>query len=1101
MTARYRLAVVMFTDIVGSTLQRQRLGNDRAEVLRSTLDRMQLDVITSHHGEFLKHTGDGMMAVFDSATDAVNAGITLQTELQRAAPRLEAATQLRVGVAAGDVTSDYGDIFGMAPIIAARLCNAAEANTVFVDDLTRQLVGGETQLPFEECAALDLKGVTDPVLTWVLRPKVEQGPAPLPGPLRGDSRFVFVGRDAEFRLLQAQWRRAVVGERQVTLVAGEAGVGKTRLIAQLAGHVQDRGGTVLYGRNDADLVAPYQPFAEAIREFVAQLPPSLAAGRLGPSATHLVRLVPDLQPLLGDAPPPTGDAESERLQLFEAVVQWLAVASAASPVLLVLDDLQWAAEPTMQLLRYVARSTVPMSVMVTGTSRDAVADGLTAEHLRAKLTGAEVNEVRLDGFDEATMLAFIESAARHSMGAEGVSLAHLVLEQTGGNALFARELLLHLIETGVLAQVDGRWSATTDLVAEGIPDGIRRVVGERLGRLSDAAQQTMAWASVIGETFDGRLMASARGIAEDQLFDSLQECVRARLLVEEAAHRYRFTHGLVRSSLYQSIGLTRRAVFHLHIAEALERSVGADPTARITELAYHATQAAEEGFEQQAIRYNSLAGDRAMAQLAASDAVTYYRVALDLLDRVSGSQGDLERRCDLLTTLGRAMLQSGDPDFAAALDRAADAARTLRDAERFGQVVLAASRGAATASGAVDQRRVAAVEEALAMLGDGDTSLRARLLGVHAAELHFGGVTERVVELADAGVDMARRVDDPVAVAFTLVQRVAALRSSDHLPRRRADLRELGDLSRSLGDPLTEVLAVQRLVEIAFESARYDEVIEGIEHSQRLIDGMRGAGRSHLELRVMRNRGELAMVRGEVDESVQHLEAMMELADKLGLTRQTVAGYMGNITKARSAQGRVAETIPLWRQLSEGFSDIFLPGLGAVLVESGERDEAERIYRRFADVQFATLTSDMTWLHNLAFLTVLCEQFGTAAEAARLEQMMTPHADLLAYGGAGCYGSVAHFLGLLAMVQRDLERADWWFDKAVQINASMHAPLLQAATTVARAVLLERRDHGSDAERAQQLRAEAVATALQCGAPAIAARANNGPSTDLQPTR
>ncbi len=1077
----------MFTDVVGSTVQRQRLGNDRAEELRVTLDRLQLDVITSHSGEFVKHMGDGIMATFDSATNAINAAVTLQTEVQRVAPRLTDVTELRVGVAAGDVSSEYGDLFGMAPIIAARLCALAEARTVLVDDLTRQLAAGDIGLPFDECSARDLKGVTEPVLTWVLRPVADQSPLPLPGPLRGDSRFLFVGRDAEYTQLQGWWRRAKGGERQVVVVAGEAGVGKTRLVAELAGHVQTAGGTVLYGRNDSDLVAPYQPFTEAIREFVAQLPPSLAISRLGPSARHLVRLVPDLQPLLGDAAPSSGDAETERIQLFDAVASWLSVASSSAPLLLVLDDMHWAAEPTLQMLRYVSRSTLPMSVMITGTSRDATADGMSADQLLAKLHGTDVHELRLEGFDDATTLAFIEAAARHPFGDDGLALATLVCEQTAGNVLFTRELLLHLIETGLLAQVDGRWSTTTDLMRVGIPDGIRRVVTERLGRLSSAAQQTMGWASAIGEVFDGRLMADARRVTVDQLLDSLQECCRSRLLVEEAAHRYRFTHGLVRSSLYQSLGHTRRATLHLHIAEALERSVGDDPTPRISELAYHATQAASEGFHAQAVRYNAIAGDAAMAQLASADAAVSYRVALDLL--AASPDPDTALRCDLLTALGRALLQSGDPAFAEALDQAADVARELDDAERLGAVVLAASRGAATASGAVDEARIEMIEATLKMLGDEDSAMRSRLLGVLAAELHFGGVTQRVISLADESVHMSRRVGDPATVAFALVQRAAALRSTDHLARRRADLRELVELSRVLGDPITEIITAQRLTEIAFESARYDELLESLERSEAALATLGAAGRSHLQLRVVRNRAELAMLRGEVETSVQLLEQMMSLADQLGLTRQVIAGYMGSITKARSAQGRVAETIPLWRQLSETFGDTFLAGLGVVLLESGEPDEAEQIYRRFADDVFATVTPNLTWVHNLAFLTVLCRRFGTAAEAAELEALLSPHADLIAYGGAGCYGSVAHFLGLLAVMQGDLERADWWFDRAVQVNASMHAPLLQAATLVARAELLEARQHGSDPSRAQQLRDEAVALAIECGAPAIASLA------------
>ena len=457
-------------------------------------------------------------------------------------------------------------------------------------------------------------------------------------------------------------------------------------------------------------------------------------------------------------------------------------------------------------------------------------------------------------------------------------------------------------------------------------------------------------------------------------------------------------------------------------------------------------------------------------------------------------------QCDLLTALGRALLLSGDPLFGEALDRAAEAARDLNDAERLGAVVLAASRGAATASGAVDDARVEMIEATLAMLGPDDSAMRARLLGVLAAELHFGGVTQRVISLADESVHMARRVDDPATVAFALVQRAAALRSTDHLARRRADLRELVELSRALGDPITEVLTAQRLAEIAFESARYDELLEAIDRAESALSAMGAASRSHLQLRVMRNRAELAMLRGEVDGSVRILEEMMELADQLGLTRQAVAGYMGNITKARSAQGRAAETIPLWRQLSEGFGDTFLAGLGTVLLDSGQTDEAERIYRSFADEGFTNVTANLTWLHNLAFLTVLCRRFGTAQEAAQLEALLSPHADLIAYAGAGCYGSVAYFLGQLAAMQHDLERADWWFDRAVQINASMHAPLLQAATLVARAELLEARQHGSDSSRAQQLRDEAVVLAEACGAPAIAAlaRAQSGSPNPLE---
>lgn len=1078
MAERYHLAVLMFTDVVGSTEMRQRLGHDQAEAHRTIVDRIQLDVITGHHGEVVKHLGDGLMASFASATNAVDAAATLLAELGRASQRLAEPVQLRIGVAAGEVSIDANDRFGMPVVIAARLCAAAEGGTVLVDDLARQLVAGVTAVPFERQRELELKGVEGAVTAWELEPDVVQGPPPLPAPLRGDARFVFVGRDAERAVLREAWERASSGQRQVVLVSGEAGVGKTRLLADLAEEVRTAGGIVVYGGDDPDLVVPYQPFAEALRQYVAHQPRSLVAGRIGPFAADLLRLVPDLSGVLGEVPTARGaDAEAERLRLFEAVAQWLSAASAATPLLVVLDDLHWAADQTIQLLRYVARSVLPMSVMIAATARDESPEGVSADQLLARLSGVDVHEVRLSVFDDATTLAFIEAAARHPFGPEGRDLAAFVCQQTGGNALFTRELLLHLSETGVLTQVDGRWSARADLLEVGIPDGIRRLVSERLGRLSSSAQQTLQWAAVIGQVVDGALLAQVSDLSEPVLLDALDECCGARLLNEDAAHRYVFPHVLVRSSLYQALGPTRRAHLHRRVAEALESLTGDDPTPRITELAYHAAQGAAAGFDAEAVHYCTLAGDRAMEQLAASDAARYYRMTLDVLDR-SGT-ADPAQRCDVLTALGRALLQAGDAGFASVLDAAAASARDLDDAERLGAVMLAASRGSASTTGSVDHGRVAMIEEALALLDPADSPLRARLLGVLAAELHFGGVTPHVVELSTSAVDMARRIGDVGTVAFVLVQRAAALRTADHLVQRSADLIELAGLCREIGDPVSELLTAYRLAEVAFESARYDEVVGAISHCEELLARL---GHSYLELRVMRTQAELALLRGQVGRSEQVLEDMMSLADQLGLQHQAFAAYLGNITKVRTAQGRAVETIELWRRACASLGDKYLPGLAVVLADAGELDEAESIYRRLAGPGFDVVTRDSTWLHNLCFLAALCRRFGTADEAAQLESMLTPYAELIAYAGAGCYGSVAHFLGVLSMVQGELERADWWFDKAVPINASMHAPLLQASTLLARADLLTQRGLPGDAGRATLLRTEAAEIARSHGA-------------------
>ncbi|HKY75966.1 MAG TPA: AAA family ATPase [Acidimicrobiia bacterium] len=215
---------------------------------------------------------------------------------------------------------------------------------------------------------------------------------PLPALLRGMGR-VFVGRERELGELEQRWKEASAGELRLALVAGEPGVGKTRLAGEMAARLHARGATVLAGSCGEDLGVPYQPFVEALRHQVDHTPADGLAGRLGRYPGELVRLMPELADIVPALPPPLrSDPETERYRLFDAVGSWLAHASGAEPVLLVVDDLQWAAKPTLLLLRHVARFTEPMRVLVLGTYRDTE---ITRRH---PLTEAIADFRRLAGF-------------------------------------------------------------------------------------------------------------------------------------------------------------------------------------------------------------------------------------------------------------------------------------------------------------------------------------------------------------------------------------------------------------------------------------------------------------------------------------------------------------------------------------------------------------------------------------------------------------------------------------------------------------------------------------------------------------------------------
>jgi predicted ATPase len=213
---------------------------------------------------------------------------------------------------------------------------------------------------------------------------------------------VFVGRQPQLELLGGLRNAALEGSLRTALLAGEPGIGKTRLAAEIARHAHEEGAVVLFGRCDEDLGVPYQPFAEALRSYVAACPSVELAAQAGQRAGELARLVPELGERLGTRPPTTGDPEAERDRLFEAVVSLFAAASRARPLVLVLDDLQWAAKPTLLMLRHLLRSREPTRVLVIGTYRDTELD---RSHPLAEMLAnlrrdtVEVERLRLRGLD------------------------------------------------------------------------------------------------------------------------------------------------------------------------------------------------------------------------------------------------------------------------------------------------------------------------------------------------------------------------------------------------------------------------------------------------------------------------------------------------------------------------------------------------------------------------------------------------------------------------------------------------------------------------------------------------------------------------------
>jgi class 3 adenylate cyclase/tetratricopeptide (TPR) repeat protein len=1076
-----RLAVVVFTDMVDSTAQRGRLGDQRADEVRVAVDALHADLIAANGGQIVKHLGDGMMAAFPSAAAALFFAAGFQSELRRLSARFPEPVAFRVGIAAGDVVEDRNDLFGMSVVHAARLCAACQGGEVLVADLVRELGGSDPGVELHDPRQLDLKGIDAPVTAWLLNWESNDVEAELPVGLHRDRRFKFVGRSREWEALVGAWRRSLTGEAQVALVSGEAGVGKTRLVAELAAWVSDEGGTVLFGRNDEELVVPYQPFAEALRHYVVGQPDWSVARRLGPMRAELVRLLPELSSLVeGLQPPPVTDPDTERHRLFESVVRWLEELSTEGPVLLVIDDLHWASAPTRQMLRHLASSNAPLSVLIVGTYRDTDPD-TPAGLASLPASPRRIHHVPVRAFDEHTVLDFLEAAAGHSLDEMGPPLARLIHSHSGGNAFFCRELALHLVDTGVLTQVDGRWSSTISIDTVGVPESIRRVIDDRLGRVPELARDTLKWAAVLGQQVDVKLLTSVVDASDDEVMRALDQCVAARLLEETGLDQFHFSHALVRSALTDSITESRRRRMHRRIAEQMLGLREAGGSVHVGELARHFELGADESQRMQAVSFCREAGEQAMEQLAYEEAVDFYERALALFDRAVPVGERAVERCDLAALLAAAAIRAADPRVHELSNAAIAAADASGDPFRVGHALLVTSRRGASVSGAVDRERVDRLEAALEDLPTADDPLRARLLAVLASELTYTGEVGRVIEIGDQALAMARRVGDRATRVFVLVERLAAIRMPEQLDAQLSDVVELARLSRLEGDTQAEFFAAYRAAEIHLSLTDLDGFLAAVETAGGLAAE---PGQRALQIRALRISEEAAWLRGDLDAASSDLERFWSLAGASNLQGQYTASYLGSASKLAAARGDHPFGVEAYRKLASLPRGIegFRAGLAVSLIEAGEVDEAREIYERLLAGGVDQLARNPIIVHTLTFIASLCASLGDAERAPEIERSLEPYRDLWVVGGSNSYGPVWYFVARLLALQGRHDDADAAFAEAARRCEAMQAPLLGAWNDISWAEALACRGLG---ESARSLLERAAAVATEHRAPGV----------------
>jgi DNA-binding SARP family transcriptional activator/tetratricopeptide (TPR) repeat protein len=893
------------------------------------------------------------------------------------------------------------------------------------------------------------------------------------------SRGVFVGRERELAELLAGLDAVFAGHGRLFLLSGEPGIGKSRLTEELIAHARARGARVLVGRCwEAGGAPAYWPWVQPIRAYARESDPAALRSQLGGGARDLAQIVPELREQFPDLPEPHSlESEGARFRLFDATADFFRNASKNEPILLVLDDLHAADAPSLLLLQFLARELGSTRLLLLGAYRSV---DPTPEHpLTAMLADVArepvTRHLSLGGLSEGDVATYVELTASEIASPELIAALH---EETEGNPLFVGEIVR-------LLSVEGVRPESTAEVRLAIPQSVHDVIARRLTHLSEECNRLLVMASVLGREFALDALACLSGVSEDELLDTLDEAMAARVIsdVPGSPAHLRFAHVLMRDTLYEGLTTARRVRLHRQAVAALEALYGDEPGPHLAELVHHSIAGSE--FDK-GLHYAQRAGDRALALLAYEEAARLYETALEALDLAGLS--DESTRCELLLALGEAEARAGNsPEAKRAFLVTAGIARGLGLPRELARAAAGYGGRIVWTRAGNDHQLVPLLEEGLASLADEDVELRARLLARLAGALRDEPSRDRRDRLSKEAVELARRAGNPAALAYALDGRAAAILAPDTVAERLALGSELRDVAERIGDGERVVQAhVWRFVaQIEMGDTSRIDLAAAIQIAEEL--------RQPAQLFVVTAaRAMLALASGRLAEA----EELVPQAFALGERAQPEAAipiYGLQRYALCDLQGGLEEVEPAIRELVAEYPA--RPALRCVLAhlytQLGRTNDARREFDDLARDGFSVLPFDMEWLYGMSLLAETCTILSDRESAGLLYQMLLPYA---AFNAAdqpeGMRGSVSRYLGLLATATERFDDAQRHFEDAIAMNARMGARPWLAHTQHDYARMLLARDAPRDPASATELLASAKTTCQELGMTGLATRAD-----------
>lgn len=995
--------------------------------------------------------GEVTTSVFTSVAAAVDAAIAVATG---------SGATVGVGLAASDLEiAAGGEVAGRAGAEAAALARRAAPGQVLVSGALPLLLGASMPGRFREAGRFRAAASdpTQPLWELVCAPVV--GPlgaaVALPPVLDPDVSLPFVARVEPYAGLEEAWATAAEGRRRAVFVSGEAGAGKSRLVAEFARTVHDRGGLVLAGSCSAGLDLPYQPFVEAIGTLLGPLPVAERRELVGAGAGDLARLLPRLALTDAVPPPPTVEEPgARRYWLCEAVVELLTRLGRRAPVLVVLEDLHWARPSTAQLVDHLLGDQRLGGVCLVATLRSSRQDlsDAAAGVLVDLPRRAGVDRVVLDGLGSDQVSELVGRIVGHPLDEPLAQLARHLSEVTAGNPFLIGEQWRQLVDQGRVRRSGRRWEVAGPPAEAASPASVQDLIARTLLAMGDDARQLLPIAAVAGVEVEARVVARAADLDVGRALAALEQAVGDELVVVAGPASFRFRHALVCQALADGLGPAARRSAHLALAQAIEEL---DPD-RLDESVHHYVQAVPLVEEALVAARARRAADRARASRHYHEAIGPLTAALEVVH-------DGPWRADLLLDLAELASWSGDLDVSEPAGREAaaiareldDGPRQVRAALAFQQICIGAPQLLIDAGDLV--------EDALAVVTD-DVE-RARLLGTLSTALTHEGREDEAVELGERAIALARaHADDATFAEVAHAVLYAGWMDPSRLERQLELCREGAARARQAGHD-SALLRV-----IIKETFGLHAVGDG-DRLRRLLPEQRRLARRVRQPAILAVdasiRGVEALSAGRLAEAEQATEEFEAWSQRIS---HPIAGYGMMMFAIRREQGRLAELRPLLELISRtGQEDgAWWPGLAALYAELGMVDEARRTLDRVADHPTLAAADAL----RTVTLSYLADAAGATGHplAGRVYAALQPWAGrAVSAAAAACYGSADRYLGRLADACGRAGAARRHLEAAVDFDTAAGWPLWAAHSKVALGEHLVRTGHRAEADRGRDL--------------------------------